>query len=543
VTHIRLAWRGTDLCVGRRPLPASTAPLAVTALLVSAYLLWRPYAPDLSAQLTRADIVRSAGDVWWWTGWFGGLSVQSYSVLVPATMALIGVRVTAVLAVVVSVGAAVRLTRDCARPRLGAVTVAVASFADMVAGRVTFAVGLALAMWALVFIRERRLLPATLLAVLTFLATPLAGLFLGIALAAVVLSDAERRRAALTSALVLAGMAGAAALVLPSPGTMGSSAHGLVPPAIGCLLVLAVRPPRVIQMAALLTLGALPFFLVLPLAVGSNIDRLAWVCATPAIVATGRLPHRRIVAIAALGTAVWPISDVVMQVRWTPSASTSSSFYQPLVAELTREVGQAGPAAAGQRLEVVDTIDHAASRILAQEMALARGWDRPTDRTANPVFYDSGALNAESYRAWLDRLAVGWVAVPSGRLDYAARGEAALIAKHLGYLRQTWSSKDWALYRVASAQPLATGATVIAVTPSKVLLRVSGPATVDLHLRWSRYLVAVDAATGDAVASCLSEHDGMTRIVLQHAGDVAVTSRFSLNARFRDIDHDCAAGK
>ena len=98
--------RGGALTRIERRVPASVASVAVTAVLLAAYLIWRPYSPDLSAQLARADVVKSAGYVFWWTGWFGGLSTPSYSVIVPAVMAAVGVRLTAVLAVVASVGAA-----------------------------------------------------------------------------------------------------------------------------------------------------------------------------------------------------------------------------------------------------------------------------------------------------------------------------------------------------------------------------------------------------------------------------------------------------
>jgi hypothetical protein len=86
---------------------ASTAavPVAVVALLAQVYVRWAPTSPDFAAQLARAELVRRAGDVSWWTGWFGGISPPSYSVLVPSWMAVIGVRAMAAIAAVATAGA------------------------------------------------------------------------------------------------------------------------------------------------------------------------------------------------------------------------------------------------------------------------------------------------------------------------------------------------------------------------------------------------------------------------------------------------------
>ena len=102
-------------------------PLLVTALLCVGYLIWAPTAPDLLAQVARAGVAARAGSVGWWTGWFGGLSLPSYSVLVPSWMATLGVQVTGVAAVVAGTAGGALLMRDAPRPRAGAVAFAIAS--------------------------------------------------------------------------------------------------------------------------------------------------------------------------------------------------------------------------------------------------------------------------------------------------------------------------------------------------------------------------------------------------------------------------------
>src|SRR5690242_1776753 len=87
-----------------------TATLAATVALCAVYLAWTPVSPDLAAQLARADLVRRAGNVSWWTGWFGGLSLPTYSLVTPQLMAWLGVALTGAVATVVGCcGAAVLL--------------------------------------------------------------------------------------------------------------------------------------------------------------------------------------------------------------------------------------------------------------------------------------------------------------------------------------------------------------------------------------------------------------------------------------------------
>jgi hypothetical protein len=522
-----------------RTVPASYALPVVTALSVAAYLLWQPTAPDLTAQIARAAVINASGHISWWTGWYGGISLTSYSIFVPSIMAAIGVRLTAVVAVLATAAAGVPLTRDSARPRLGAIALSIAAFADVLAGRVTFAVGFALGTWALVALASRKTAFTIALAALSVLATPLAGMFLAIVLVAVALSDPTRRRPAVVSAVVRAGLAGAGALLFPAAGEMPFPARAMIPPALGCLIVVCTRPPRIVWMSALLALLAMPLFVLIPTPVGSNIARLSWICAVPAVVACARLPKRRLIALAAIAAAIWPVTDLVREVHWDAPPSAGAHFYRPLAAELVAEQRRAGALATGERVEVVDTADHGAAAYLASSIAIARGWDRPTDRAANPIFYEPGALTPASYHQWLDDLAVGWVVVPSTPLDYASRAEARLISTQLPFLERAWTSSDWTLYRVLDAHPLATGATIRSVGPGEVVLSTNGPSTVDIQLRWSPYLTTSSEQAGAAAPDCLVDNHGWTRIYVGRATTFALVSHFDVAARFRSSNSSC----
>src|ERR1700712_5978833 len=64
--------------------------LAVAVVLALVYVAWAPNAPDLAAQSARAAAARLTGIGTWWSGWFGGLPLASYSVIVPPVMAVLG---------------------------------------------------------------------------------------------------------------------------------------------------------------------------------------------------------------------------------------------------------------------------------------------------------------------------------------------------------------------------------------------------------------------------------------------------------------------
>ena len=512
--------------------------LTLGALLGLVYLHWTPLAPDLAAQVARANVARTAGDTAWWTGWFGGLSLPTYSVLTPPGMALLGVRVTGVLAVLGGTAATSTLVRNSIRPRAAAAAFAIAGVADLLDGRVTFTTGMALGAWALVAVRARRPLAAGLLAVAAYLASPLAGLFLGMVLVAIAVVDPSRRRGAIVGAGVLSAIAIAMAFMFPGTGTMPVSLSDTVPAGLCCLGVLIVCRNSVVRLTAAIVLLSFPVLLVIPGAIGANITRLSWVCAVPVVVACAPLPRRWLVP-ALVALAIWPLSDLAEQLHSATDASAKPAFYQPLQAQLRTEQQNAGPGAVGQRVEVVDTVNHWGSVYLST-VSLARGWDRQADNTYNPIFYNKSLLTVASYRQWLDQLAVGWVALPNARLDYASVAEAALLRRDLSYLTLAWSNRDWKLYRVTDPAPLADGATIGSVDVGAVTLTVAAATTVALRMRWSPYLTVRDPTTKQSVPACITDADGWVQLYLAQAETVQLTSAFNAGARLSAPDPDCA---
>jgi hypothetical protein len=518
-------------------LTAGWLALGTLVVLIAIYLIWTPLAPDLAAQVARAEVVRQSGVTTWWTGWFGGLSLPTYSLLVPSWMATVGVRGTGVLAVLVSVAGSLRLVPAALRPRAGAVAFAVACMADLAIGRVTFAAGLALAVWALVAMREQWFLRGLAFAVASYCASPLAALFLGMILIAIVIVDPQRRRPAAIAAGVLFLVGCTMALLFPGTGTMPFTITDAIPAGLCCAAVIVLCPQRVVRVSAGVVLASFPAFLILHTAVGGNITRLAWVCTIPIVVACSPWPRRLLAGILVLA-AIWPAMDLIGQLTSASDSSSRAGFYQALITRLKEQRISAGPFARGERVEVVDTANHWATVYLSSE-SLARGWDRQADNSDNPIFYQRGALSANSYHSWLSQLAVGWVALPTAPLDYASVEEGQLIDKGLSYLQLTWSNTHWKLYRVTDASPLATGGQVTAVTGHSISIVTQGPGVVSLRLRWSPYLVVDDPVTHEAVSACITNADGWVQVSLPRAETVELTSQFTPGARLRTQDTDC----
>jgi hypothetical protein len=174
---------GSQLLSVYRRWPGIVAGGSLAILIAVAYLLAAPMGRDLSAQEAHAQLAK-----WQWPEllnlrWYGGFDPLGYSVLSPAIMAVLGVRLTTALAYVVSVVlfAALLKRTGVSRPVLGAIAAAVCLTGNLVAARTTFELGLAVGLEALLLLAYGRLRITAVLAGLAALISPIAGLFLGVA--------------------------------------------------------------------------------------------------------------------------------------------------------------------------------------------------------------------------------------------------------------------------------------------------------------------------------------------------------------------------
>lgn len=497
-------------------------------LFATLFALWTldpPLVPDLAAQTARAQAARD-GAYLWWTGWFGGLTLPSYSVIAPVVMAHLGVAVSAAVAGWVACLAAPTLFAGTARPRAAAAVFGVGAFLNVATGRATFALGFAAAVVAAAMLRNRRGTAAITAGLVACLLSPLAGLWLGLIAITVAIVDPTRRRTALGIGAVLAVVAGILAVSFPS-GTMSFPLWHFLLGALAVVLVAVVCPVRAVRIGAVVFGVALVAFALVPSAVGTNMMRLVWLTAAPVAVATAAPVLRRAgIAFGAASALAWPVTDLTVQLAAAESPQTQQAYYTPLVDALQRATAAAGPAALGQRVEIVDPVSHWSAAYVAPTVPIARGWDRQADRAANPMFYDA-TLTADSYRAWLSDLAVRWVALPTlTSVDYAAKAEADLVRSGLPYLTPIWSDENWELFSVANSGPLVRGASVVDLDPGAITFVVPAAGTVQLQIRYSPQLTV--RGVDGRLAGCVRDRGPWTAVEVAEPGTYTLVSQLPL---------------
>jgi hypothetical protein len=390
----------------------------------------------------------------------------------------------------------------------------------LLSGRVAYGLGIAVGMLALLALVRGWTGAALVLAVLTSLASPIAGAFL--ALAGLAYTLAEPRRARDGSGLpgvsrgrswwgldrswglrplgfALAAFALAPILVLAAAFPEG----GWEPfepllfwPVLAAVAIVALvlarseaelAPPvrRMLMAGAWLYVSVLVGAFLLRTPVGANAARLGALLGAP--LAVGLLWERRCLALALLAPALlyWqleaPINDFV---ALAGNPSVSASYYAPLNAELLR-------LAAGRpvRVEVPMTEAHWESVYLPEhsQILLARGWERQLDTRYDALFYRPG-LTPSAYRSWLDQNAVSYVALPDAPLDSAGRQEGRLVAGGLPYLLGVWHSAHWRLFAVRGATALAQSpARLSSVGPQSFTLRAPRAGDFTVRMRFTPY--------------------------------------------------------
>jgi hypothetical protein len=448
---------------------------------------------DLSAQTARADFVQSSGFAPVDLRWYGGTVQYGYSLVAPAVMALIGVRVTAALALVVSsVAFALLLVRTGAvRPVLGGVLGALCFAGNLASGRITFALGVAFGLLGLLSLTApwppwARRAVAAVLVVLAGVTSPVAGLFLG--LAGVALVGWHRWDGVVLAVSAALGLL-PTTLLSDVDGWMNISRWDTARAFGAAVIVAAVVPRRPVRIgAALAALGVLVAYLV-HTPVGLNATRLASMFALPVLAAYVVLPRssRRWAVLGAAGlalVALWQPPVLHGDLRAAGNETTSERYFAPLLAEL-RSRGPVG------RVEVVATSDYWESAYVARDVWLARGWLRQADLERSPLFYD-GSLSASSYEDWLRFNGVSYVALPGARLSWVSRREAALIRDGLPYLTEVWRGGDWVLYEVSGRPSIVDGGVLVSTGPSSVTVDVPAGETL-VRVRYSRWL-KVDGA-------------------------------------------------
>jgi hypothetical protein len=438
----------------RVPLPLSRAWLSWLGVFMPvlgaaiAYMVLQPPSVDLAAQLFRVELFADQGFLTWNNYWYGGHYLPGYSLLFPPLGAAVGATVAGGLAAVVSTALFGVLVRRhySSHARLATLWFGAGMLAMLLSGRLTFALGVAIGLGALLALDRQRIFLATLLAAATSFASPVAGFFL-LLVGATLVAVGERREGGLLAASAAIPI-GFMALSFPAAGPepfVLSSLGGTLAVTLGVLFVLP-REERLLRRAvALYGLVAICVFAI-PNALGGNVVRLSNLVAGPLVVLALAGPRRRLLlAVLALPLLYWQWQGAVRDVsRATTDPSVERSFYTPLLTALERRTG-----GAPVRIEIPPTQDRWEVYYMAPKFLLARGWVRQLE--SNDINHFSSRLSPSTYRSWLGAHGVSYVALPDAPLDYLAEREAALIAAGLPYLDPVWANGDWRLYAVRGA--------------------------------------------------------------------------------------------
>ncbi|MGV9901039.1 MFS transporter [Streptomyces sp. NPDC003388] len=484
--------------------------LSVTALAGALHIIWfftfANSGGDLAAQDAWAEFVGRHPDSAYNLAWYGGMHPVSYSVVSPYLMSVLGVRTTMMLAGTVSAAllTLVLLRSRVVRNPLWASLAGVLAFVcNAVSGRVTFGLGTMFALGAVAAVfcwphrwrhkRWAKALVAAPLAALATMASPVAGLFVG--LVAVALFLQKRRPGAWALGLAPSAVVAVSAWLFPFTGTQPMTFGSVVMPLLYGLLCLFLVPKEWLTVrltAGVYSLGVVLVWLISS-QIGSNISRLPMMFAGVTLVAAlpYTVPRSRkwyVTVLAFLGFAGWvgfkSVDDIV---HTTPAASWAREL-APLVNQLQNVGAEKG------RVEVVPARSHREASALAPYVNLARGWNRQADMERNPLFYDD-TLNSANYHEWLQRWAVHFVVLPKDDPDGNGGGERerTLLRRGMPYLRQVWGDANWQLFKVTDPSPLAEpNAVVDRAEQGEMTLQVRKPGRILIRIPYSPWLSVVD---------------------------------------------------
>ena len=519
----------------------ASAGVGLAAAGAIAYLIVEPSSLDLAAQAFRADLFDSHGFLLWNNYWYGGHYLLTYSVLFPPLGALLGVGVVGAAAAVATAVLFALLvhSRYGERAWIATLWLGTATVTMLIANRLTFALGTAIGLGALLAVQRGRKVIAGVLAALSGLGSPVAAVFVALAGAALALTGQRRIGAVLiVASLVPIAILG---LAFPTGGYFPFVLSAFIPVPIFAAAALILLPPeeRVLRVGVVLYAAMCLVLFVFHTQIGANAARLGSLFGGP-VLALG-LAGRRPVALAlcALPLLYWQWSAPVRDLAagWD-DPSVTAGYYEPLIFELRAEtLGRP------VRIEIPPTRNRFEADYVAPEFPLARGWLRQSESGDFDLF-TGGDLTPVAYRAWLQDHGVTYVALADADPDYLAKDEDELIRQGLPYLRPLWSDDHWRLYRVEGAVGLTSPAAhPSAPTGRAVQLTHVGASSFTFDAdRVGSYLVRIHytpywtVTSGDA---CVARDGDWTRLDVHRPGTVEVAARFSIAGLGRR-DSECS---
>jgi hypothetical protein len=485
--------------------PVTRQALLAAGLAAGSVALLRlviPVGIDSAAHAYQTLLWLHSGFHFWDNYWYDGhYSFVDYSLLYYPIAGVIGEVATVLVSVSVSGFLFARLV--CGRfgvssawpIRVFAISLAVVVW---LSGEYPFALGLALGLAAL-SLRRSRLPLASLAALGTLLASPLAFLLLLVGLGGLAFGNLRRlpRIDLLMGLAVCVLVALGLQLAFPITGTFHYNFWALFQvlamSAVAGLCSIGLRGVASIRglFAAMAVLAIAAY--VIPSPLGGNATRLVDYVGAPLIwiLLTRQRQERRlwmplvaVVGAIVLGGQLAP--TIVSAALALGSRSDNPAFWSGAIRFLHHN---ANP---NFRAEAVDTADHWDAYYLpASGIPIVRGWFRQADFPDNTVLYQD-AVSATRYRAWLRRNGVRYVVLPHDTLDYSAVAEARLLQSGESGLRIGYQDPFVTIYALPHPTPLLVGplhrrATVLNFGHTSVVLWVSGAGRYSLAVSYTPY--------------------------------------------------------
>jgi hypothetical protein len=496
----------------RRPPLRLWAPVAIAVLNATLFVIVRPGVNDLWAARARASAVAHGVGLTYWFSWFGGGSTPgNYSVLTPYLSALLTAELVGALsavAITLLTPIALRGTRYAVA---GSAVATLGAGINLWSGRVPFLLGSALGVAAIIAVVSQRRGWAAVATVASILASPVSGAFLALGLSGAFLTRRQYRVISGTTIATVVVCLGLVALAFGTPGPQNFS-WWLCWESLGFLvLFLLARPPQHLRVVLVLSMATALTIAIVPNGMGSNFARMIWFCLPVAVVATS---GRRVWVALTLVAPVLVVGAnlTVSDLRQAGQPVAETAYYTPLANQLDQIGGLQN-----FRVEVVSQIAHAAYAALLDHAMLARGWETQEDNHLNATL-KSAALDATSYKVWLDDNSVGYVAFPQTKAE--TYPEYTLVQSGLPYLHLMWRSADWTLYRVSDATPIvAAPQSVVSYEQSKLTVRTDCACRFSVRIRYSKYLRADPLPGHPGTAVVTQDGYGFTRVTATVPGE------------------------
>jgi hypothetical protein len=517
----------------RRPTPLVREALLAgfAAASLAALLLWAgPPGNDLAAHVYQRALFLKHGYVLWNNFWYAGrYSFVTYSLLYYPLSALLGIKVLALASIAAAALAfAIVIGREWGpAARWSSRTFAVIWAATVLSAAFPFALGFAFGLLALSSLQSGKRVAFAALAVLALAASPLAFFFLVVVLVGVALAHRPTPQTLLVPAIVvLSGVALELALkrLFPGSGRFPFRVNQLVPGvlfcSLGALMTCAQRRARPLMGLFLAYLVACVVFFVVPLDLGSNVERLRYAAIPLALLAVSVVGWRPIaIALPLLAVAaVWNVQPLIANYRHAAADPAGEvQYWQPAISFLRTH------STAAYRVEIVDTVEHWPAAYFPEAgIPIVRGWYRQNDFPANELLYDE-QVGPRAYQEWLRSLGVRYVVLAAAPADYSARAEAALLRSGASGLLPVFRTGTLTVYELRDATPVISGrswAEVRATSETKLFIQVGAAGRYRVAVRYSPYW---RASHGCVVRA----RDGMTTLTVNRPATIVLS--FDMN--------------